>query len=129
LTRARLSDLRRRCQAHPAPKRMREVNGLDPVLNCMTKLICAPHTRSPSQNATEEGSERLSGTGGVDRDACGAEEEPQLVRPVAANAPRRESAASRVGDIQQERIDLAARELSDVGDRLQAAANALRESI
>jgi hypothetical protein len=36
--RARISDLRRRCQAHPAPERMREVNGLDPVLNCMTKL-------------------------------------------------------------------------------------------
>jgi hypothetical protein len=32
-------------------------------------------------------------------------------------------------DIQQERIDLAARELVDVGDRLQAAASALRESI
>lgn len=32
-------------------------------------------------------------------------------------------------DTQQERIDLAARELSNVGDRLQAAANALRESI
>jgi vacuolar-type H+-ATPase subunit I/STV1 len=32
-------------------------------------------------------------------------------------------------DIQQERIDLAARELAEVSDRLQAAANALRESI
>ncbi len=32
-------------------------------------------------------------------------------------------------DIQQERIDLAARELTDVSERLQAAANALRESI
>ena len=32
-------------------------------------------------------------------------------------------------DIQQERIDLAARELTEVSDRLQAAANALRESI
>ena len=30
---------------------------------------------------------------------------------------------------QQERIDLAARELAEVSDRLQAAANALRESI
>ena len=30
---------------------------------------------------------------------------------------------------QQERIELAARELADVSDRLQAAANALRESI
>src|SRR6266540_1970623 len=48
----------------------------------------------PIPDATEEGSERPSGTGGVDRDACGAEEEPQPVRPVAANAPRRESAAS-----------------------------------
>jgi methyl-accepting chemotaxis protein len=32
-------------------------------------------------------------------------------------------------DTQQERIDLAARELAEVSDRLQAAANALRESI
>jgi hypothetical protein len=30
---------------------------------------------------------------------------------------------------QQERIDLAARELAEVSERLQAAANALRESI
>jgi molecular chaperone GrpE (heat shock protein) len=33
------------------------------------------------------------------------------------------------GDVQQERITLAARELADVSDRLQAAATALRESI
>ena len=32
-------------------------------------------------------------------------------------------------DIQQERIDLAARELAEVSDRLQAAANALRDSV
>lgn len=32
-------------------------------------------------------------------------------------------------DIQQERIDLAARELTDVSDRLQAAANALRDPV
>jgi hypothetical protein len=32
-------------------------------------------------------------------------------------------------DTQQERIDLAARELAEVSGRLQAAANALRESI
>lgn len=32
-------------------------------------------------------------------------------------------------DTQQERIDLAARELGEVSARLQAAANALRESI
>ena len=32
-------------------------------------------------------------------------------------------------DIQQERIDLAARELAEVSARLQAAANALRDSI
>jgi peptidoglycan hydrolase CwlO-like protein len=33
------------------------------------------------------------------------------------------------GDTQHERIELAARELADVSERLQAAANALRESI
>jgi hypothetical protein len=32
-------------------------------------------------------------------------------------------------DTQQERIDLAARELAQVSERLQAAANALRQSI
>jgi methyl-accepting chemotaxis protein len=32
-------------------------------------------------------------------------------------------------DTQQERIDLAARELADVSERLQAAATALRESL
>jgi hypothetical protein len=32
-------------------------------------------------------------------------------------------------DTQQERIDLAARELAEVSSRLQAAANALRETI
>ena len=32
-------------------------------------------------------------------------------------------------DVQQERIDLAARELTEVSDRLQAAANALREAV
>jgi hypothetical protein len=32
-------------------------------------------------------------------------------------------------DIQQERIDLAAKELAEVSDRLQAPANALRASI
>jgi hypothetical protein len=32
-------------------------------------------------------------------------------------------------EVQQERIDLAARELAGVSERLQAAANALRESI
>lgn len=32
-------------------------------------------------------------------------------------------------DTQQERIDLAARELAEVSSRLQAAANALRESL
>ena len=32
-------------------------------------------------------------------------------------------------EIQQERIDLAARELAEVSTRIQAAANALRESL
>jgi hypothetical protein len=32
-------------------------------------------------------------------------------------------------EVQQERIDLAARELAEVSARLQAAANALRESV
>ena len=42
-----------------------------------------------------------------------------------------EAAASQQtrADVQQERIDLAARELVEVSDRLQAAANALRQSV
>jgi len=32
-------------------------------------------------------------------------------------------------DVQQERIEIAARELAEVSDRLQAAANALRQSV
>jgi AraC-like DNA-binding protein len=41
-----------------------------------------------------------------------------------------EAAGQRVrADVQQERIDLAARELAEVSDRLQAAANALRQSV
>ena len=32
-------------------------------------------------------------------------------------------------DVQQERIDMAARELTEVSDRLHAAANALREAV
>jgi hypothetical protein len=39
------------------------------------------------------------------------------------------SVISERADTQQERIDLAARELAEVSSRLQAAANALRESI
>ena len=43
----------------------------------------------------------------------------------------RESAANERerSDVQQERIDLAARELAEVSERLQAAADALRASI
>jgi hypothetical protein len=42
-----------------------------------------------------------------------------------------EAAASQQtrADIQQERIDMAARELTEVSDRLQAAANALRQAV
>lgn len=39
------------------------------------------------------------------------------------------SAVRERADTQQERIDLAAKELAEVSDRLQAAANALRESV
>lgn len=48
----------------------------------------------------------------------------QLQRLLAASADQRTRA-----DVQQERIDLAARELTEVSDRLQAAANALRQSV
>ena len=43
----------------------------------------------------------------------------------------RDQAASQQqrADVQQERIDLAARELAEVSERLQAAANALRASV
>lgn len=48
----------------------------------------------------------------------------QLQRLLAASADQRTRA-----DVQQQRIDLAARELTEVSDRLQAAANALRQSV
>ena len=51
-----------------------------------------------------------------------------LTRAVETRA-RQLGAVRERADTQQERIDLAARELAEVSDRLQAAANALRESI
>jgi DNA repair ATPase RecN len=51
-----------------------------------------------------------------------------LTRAVESMA-RQLGAVRERADTQQERIDLAARELAEVSTRLQAAANALRESI
>jgi hypothetical protein len=48
-----------------------------------------------------------------------------MLKTVLASADRQQERS----DVQQERIDLAARELGEVSARLQAAANALRESI
>ena len=53
------------------------------------------------------------------------EEMASQLKEVRANAASQQERS----DTQQERIDLAARELAEVSDRLQAAANALRESI
>jgi hypothetical protein len=53
------------------------------------------------------------------------EEMASQLKEVRANAVTQQERS----DTQQERIDLAARELAEVSDRLQAAANALRESI
>jgi hypothetical protein len=52
----------------------------------------------------------------------------QLTRTVENMAVQLTSIRERA-DTQQERIDLAARELNEVSARLQAAANALREAI
>ena len=52
----------------------------------------------------------------------------ELTRAVQTMA-RQLGAVRERADTQQERIDLAARELAEVSARLQAAANALRESI
>jgi DNA repair ATPase RecN len=52
----------------------------------------------------------------------------ELTRAVD-NMAKQLGAVRERADTQQERIDLAARELAEVSDRLQAAANALRESI
>ena len=52
----------------------------------------------------------------------------ELTRAVE-NMARQLGAVRERADTQQERIDLAARELAEVSTRLQAAANALRESI
>ena len=51
-----------------------------------------------------------------------------LTRAVERMADQLETVRERA-DTQQERIDLAARELAEVSSRLQAAASALRESI
>jgi chromosome segregation ATPase len=52
----------------------------------------------------------------------------ELSRQLETLLERSDDADARA-DTQQERIDLAARELGEVSARLQAAANALRESI
>ena len=52
----------------------------------------------------------------------------QFANQLSALRERADSQQERA-DTQQERIDLAARELAEVSTRLQAAANALRESI
>ena len=52
----------------------------------------------------------------------------KLTKELAAVRSRADTAQERA-DTQQERIDLAARELAEVSHRIQAAANALRESI
>jgi flagellar capping protein FliD len=52
----------------------------------------------------------------------------ELSKQLETLLERSEDAEARA-DTQQERIDLAARELGEVSARLQAAANALRESI
>jgi outer membrane murein-binding lipoprotein Lpp len=51
-----------------------------------------------------------------------------LTRAVEQMASQLQALGDRA-DTQQERIDLAAQELAEVSSRLQAAANALRESI
>ena len=51
-----------------------------------------------------------------------------MQQQLTAFRERADSQQERV-DVQQESIELAARELADVSERLQAAANALRESI
>jgi cell division FtsZ-interacting protein ZapD len=51
-----------------------------------------------------------------------------LTRAVERMADQLQTVRERA-DTQQERIDLAARELAEVSSRLQSAANALRESI
>jgi len=53
----------------------------------------------------------------------------QALRDRADNEQQRADKQQERSEVQQERIDLAARELGEVSDRLQAAANAFRESI
>lgn len=57
-----------------------------------------------------------------------AEQLADLTRDVEEMASQLKTVRDRA-DTQQERIDLAAKELAEVSERLQAAANALRESI
>jgi hypothetical protein len=55
--------------------------------------------------------------------------ELKTLRERADSQQKRAESQQERTEIQQERIDLAARELAEVSARLQAAANALRESI
>jgi uncharacterized coiled-coil DUF342 family protein len=52
----------------------------------------------------------------------------QMAKQLKGLRERADDAQERA-DTQQERIDLAARELAEVSDRLQAGANALRQSL
>jgi hypothetical protein len=62
-----------------------------------------------------------------------AEQLAELTRTVENMAGQLKTLSERKqqerSEVQQERIDLAARELAEVSERLQAAANALRQSI
>jgi hypothetical protein len=55
--------------------------------------------------------------------------ELKMLRERADSQQKRAEFQQERSEIQQERIDLAARELAEVSARLQAAANALRDSV
>ena len=54
LTRAREYQIYGVDVKRPSPEGMREVNGIDPVLNCKTKRICAPHRSGTSVESHRE---------------------------------------------------------------------------
>ncbi len=63
------------------------------------------------------------------RTVAGMQRRLKAISDQADSQQRRADNQQARAEAQQERIDLASRELADVSERLQAGANALRESI
>ena len=82
-------------------------------------LFVAPECQGVARNSMDGMNDRLK--------ELGERTDDQELR--AGSQERRADSQQERTDVRQERIDLAARELADISDRLQAAAQALRDAI